>query len=559
MASFGRLFAALALACLAGCGGGGNGGTSPFGGGSSATSTATDLIVDTSSVQLANTASSTVTITATAVDASRVVVAGAPIKMSADNGGVLTQGSATTDSSGKVSGTLAIGSDRANRIITVTVTSGSVTKTAAIQVVGTKISSTLVPPVVAPAAAGQVQYRVVDQTGTPMAGQTITVSAAGLAPATATGTTGTSGDYVFNYTAPATAGSFTVSAAVGGVTDVQTISVKAASSVPSVTQAITSASVSANPSVVAVNPVGSTANRAQIRALFLAAGNVPVPNVRVKFDLAGDVNAVGGSLSTGSNVLYSDANGVVTTSYIPGTRSSPTNGVTLRACYGTTDTDPNLLNCTTSAGVTLTVVSEPLGVSIGTNALITVDVLTYTKQFVVTVADAAGNAMSDVQLSASLDLRQYRKGHYVLVGEAWVKADATASGDAAICINEDRNRNGVLEGSEDDAAVTGYPTVGGNGNGRLDPGRSDVTVRLLSSTTDAKGQAVVEVTYAQSFGSWVDAVLTVAASGVAGTEGRASFALSPIPVDAAAIKDVAVPPAFVLSPYGLSTSCRDAL
>lgn len=555
---------------LAACGGGGssNAGSSPLGTGSgggtggsgSGGPVAADLILNASATQLSNTASSTVTVTVTAVDASRVVVAGVAVQLSADNGGVLTQSAPSTDASGTVTGTLSIGGDRSNRTITVTAVSGAVTKTAVIQVVGTKVTSTVVPAVVAPSAAAQVQYRVVDQTGNPMVGLPITVSAAGLTPATASGTTGSNGDYVFSYTAPATPGSFSVAATVGGVTDTQTVSVQAASSVPAVALPIASASVSANPSVVSVNVVGGTANRSEIRALFLAAGNVPVPNVRVKFDLAGDANAVGGSFSTGNNVLYSDANGVVTTAYVAGTRSSPTNGVTVRACYGTSDGDPNLLNCTTPipATVKLTVVSEPLGVSIGTNALIVVNPLTYTKQFVVTVADAAGNAKADVQLSASIDLPQYRKGHYVVSGAAWVKADASPTGDAAICINEDRNRNGVLEATEDDRTIADYPTVGGNGNGRLDPGRSDVTVRLLAPTTDANGQAIVEVTYAQSFGSWVDAVLTVAASGVSGTEGRASYVLAPVPVDSAAIKKVDTPPAFVVSPYGQSSNCRDA-
>ena len=51
-----------------------------------------------------------------------------------------------------------------------------------------------------------------------MVGLPITVSAAGLTPATAGGTTGSNGDYVFAYTAPATPGSFSVAATVGGDT-----------------------------------------------------------------------------------------------------------------------------------------------------------------------------------------------------------------------------------------------------------------------------------------------------------------------------------------------------
>ena len=218
------------------------------------------------------------------------------------------------------------------------------------------------------------------------------------------------------------------------------------STVPVVTATIASASVSANPSVVAVNPTGTEANRSEIRVLFLGANNLPVPNVRVNFDLNGDPNSIGGKFTTGSTVLYSDANGVVTTAYVPGSRSSPTDGVTIRACYGKSDTDANLLTCGTSKLVTLTVTSEPLGVTIGTNELIIVNELTYQKKFVVSVSDSAGVAKPDVNVVVSLDLPNYRKGQYGISVSKWVKTGVpNPPGDAAICANEDTNRNGVLE------------------------------------------------------------------------------------------------------------------
>lgn len=185
-----------ALAVLAACGaGGGDAGSSPFGnnggggGGGTPTPTAADLIVDASGAQLANTASSTINFTVTAVDASRVIVAGAAVSVAADNDGVVTQSAGTTDSNGKITASLGIGGNRANRLITVTFTSGGVVKTATVQVRGTQITGTLVPAVVAPSAAAMVQYRVVDQAGNPMAGQSVSVSATGMNPATATGTT----------------------------------------------------------------------------------------------------------------------------------------------------------------------------------------------------------------------------------------------------------------------------------------------------------------------------------------------------------------------------------
>ncbi len=546
MKSFRTLICLLAAVMVASCGGGGGAaGTPPFGGGGGqppgpVVPTAADLLVDSSASQVPNTSSATVTLTATALDASRVVLAGAGVQMSADNDGVILQNARTTDSSGKVTGTLSIGSNRSNRVITVTVTSGNVTRTVAVQVVGAKITSTLVPAVLAPGASGEVQYRLVDQAGNPMVGQAVSVSAVGLTPAAATGTTGANGDFKFNYTAAAAPGAYRITAVAAGVTDEQTVNVQAVASVPPVTVPILSASVSANPSVVAVNTPGSNANRSEIRALFLTSNNVPVPNVRVRFDLAGDPNSIGGTFTSGTTVLYSDANGVAVSAYQPATRSSPTNGVTVRACYGSSDTDPNFLNCTTNAIVRLTVTADPLGVSIGTNELIVVDELTYTKRFLVSVADSAGNAKADVPLSVSVDLPQYRKGFYTLVGDRWVQTLT------ATCVAEDTNRNGVLETGEDI-----------NANARLDPGRSDVTVRLLQTTTRADGTAAGEIRYAKSFGSWVDAWITVAASGVSGTEGRATYIFAPVPVDAEAIRNKDREPAFIRSPYGVAGSCTN--
>ena len=243
-----------------------------------------------------------------------------------------------------------------------------------------------------------------------------------------------------------------------------------------VTTNIASASVLGKPQRRPVNTTGSESNRSETCVLFLGANNLPVPNVRVKFDLNGDVNSIGGKFTTGSTVLYSDANGVVTTAYVPGSRSSPTDGVSIRACYGKSDTDANLLNCGTFKTVSLTVTSEPLGVTIGTNETIIVNELTYIKKFIVSVADSAGVAKPDVNVVVSLDLPNYRKGKYVIIGTAWEKNGPPPTGDQAICANEDTNRNGVLESGED-----------ANGDGQLWPRKPDVIISLLQSKTRANG------------------------------------------------------------------------
>lgn len=541
-----NLIATASVAVLAACGGGGgSAGTSPFVGGGTGTGGATatsDLIVTLNSAQIANTGSASATVSVTAINSARNTLAGIPVTISADGDAVVSVASPATGTDGVLNAKVTIGSNRGNRLITVTATSGAISKTATLQVVGTTIASVLVPAVIAPSTAGQVQYHVIDQAGNPMSGQSVQIVATGLTPDQAAGTTGANGDFVFSYTSPAVIGPYTVTANIGGKTDAQTLQVQTTSTVPVVPAGTTiaSASVSANPSVVPVNLAGSQSNRSEIRTLFLGSNNLPIPNVRVRFDLNGDVNSIGGTFTTGSTTLFSDANGIVTTAYVPAARSSPTDGVTVRACYGKSDTDPNLINCLTSKIVTLTVTSEPLGVTIGTNEFVIVNELTYVKKFVISVADSAGNAKPDVNLVVSIDLPNYRKGFYTPGMSKWIKTES------AICANEDTNRNGVLEAGEDK-----------NGDGQLWPRKPDVIISLLQSKTRSDGTAEVQITYAKDHGTWVDALITVSASGVSGTEGRASYLVAPVPVDAASINAVTVTPAYVVSPYGIAASCSN--
>ena len=169
-----------------------------------------------------------------------------------------------------------------------------------------------------------------------------------------------------------------------------------------------------------------------------------------------------------------------------------------------------------------------------------VNELTYIKKFVISVADSAGVAKPDVNLVVSIDLPNYRKGFYTPGQSAWIK------NETAICLNEDTNRNGVLEAGEDK-----------NGDGQLWPRKPDVIISLLQSKTRADGTAEVQLTYAKDHGSWVDALITVSASGVSGSEGRATYLVAPVPVDAASIKNVSQSPAYVISPYGIAASCAN--
>lgn len=531
---------------LASCGGGGsNTGDCVFdcgGNGGGGTTTVADLIVTLDKQSLTNSGSDELTATVMAVDSRRVVVSGATVTMSVDEDAVLVAGSTTTDTAGKVTATVSVGADRSNRLVTFTAVSGSLRRTATISVTGSSISASLATTVEPGSLGNVIRYRVLDVNANPLVDQPITVSAPGLTGVT--GVTGSNGDFEFTYTAPAAAGQLVVTAVSAGVSDTQNISVLDPSSdVPVAVGPVTSASVSANPKTVAVNTSGSSTNQTQIRALFQGASNKAIANVRVRFDLAGDPNSIGGTIASGSRKLYSTANGEVTTAYIPGTRSSPTDGVTIRACWDYGDAALDRGECPNAVTTKVTVTSAPISVTLGTNELIEEGELdlTYIKKFVVMVVDSAGVAQEGVTISPVLDLTDYVKGNWVPGTSSWVYAPTQ------VCANEDSNRNGVLDTGEDI-----------NLNSVLEPRKADVSVRMVNGDkTDSSGLAVLQIEYPKNVASWVIYKLTVSGTGISGTEGVASFA-SRLAVPAAAVNSLTASPAFQASPYGDAASCTIA-
>jgi hypothetical protein len=265
----------------------------------------------------------------------------------------------------------------------------------------------------------------------------------------------------------------------------------------------------------------------------------------VRFDLNGDANRVGGTVTSGTNVVYSDDNGVAAAAYVPGTRASPGNGgLTVRACWDYRDFAPG--TCPNATMTTLDVVDQPFSVSPpGFNNLLEIGPSgsDYVKKYVVQVSDNAGNAKAGVQISASLDLTRYFKGEWeVNVDDEWAKVVR------ATCDNEDLNRNFSREiysnGAVEDA----------NGTNTLEPQLAGVVLSFEgSNVTDANGQVKFKITYPQSLASWFEFLIQVTASGIGGTESRSSLS-GVLPVLAEHVSDAKVEPAFRRAPYGVQTS-----
>lgn len=537
---------------------------------------ASDLTLTLSSNSINNSGTPTVTVTATAVGPNRVALEGIPVQLSVtDTSAFVIAPSNQTNASGQVTGTVGIGQDRSDRTITVTATSGTLTRTAAFEVTGTRFAqATAVPSVVAPGATGVVNYELTDVNGNAMPDVAISVTGNGVT--SASGRTNLNGNYTFNYTAPNAPGTtLSIVALAGGIRSV--VNVPVTGSTGSVPAAAVPAARTLNLSadVVSVNTAPTSNNQVSINAFFRDSNNAPVPNVRVLFGVTGDNGT--GTVSSGDNMVLSDASGTASTNYRPGAVSSPTNGVTVRACWKTTDfsAGDTAANCVAAGGqlmtTTLTIVSQPVSISIGTDNTIAIGAsgLTYVKKFVVLVVDSAGNPKADVQVTPSVDLGGFGKGSYSYdaLAQLWVRTLL------ATCPNEDRNRNGVIDTAEDD-----------NGNQALDPRKSDVAIAIVGGTkTDANGVAVLQLEYPQSLGSWVKFKITVTAAGVLSppayyplgvpvtlpslsVDGLAAAGRTTadylatyawLPVSATALSTQSPPPPFVVSPYGsLNGNCK---
>jgi hypothetical protein len=255
----------------------------------------------------------------------------------------------------------------------------------------------------------------------------------------------------------------------------------------------------------------------------------------------------GEAISTGDAVVYSDASGVAEADYIAGTRSSPTNGVSVRACYKATDFTSSA-DCPSQVTATLTVAGTPLSISISDDNKMSKGLgqIAYVKQFLVQVNDAAGVAVKDSIITASVDITHYGKGlwnrTYPLgsvapsvaipslaaalggpTGPAFVAIPSSTTAPGVLpgfipatyfnvwCANEDKNRNGSLDSLEDT-----------NGDGVLQPRKAEIIVSYVSGNkTDQNGQMLIQISYGQNMGGWLAYTLR-ATTGVAGSEGDAS-------------------------------------
>lgn len=506
MKYFRNLFAMAAIALLASCGGGGgSAGTTP--GGTTVTVANFDYVLDKSSIS--NSGADEATLTATALDANNNPVSGVDFKVNVSSG-IYTPTNTTTDTSGKAVGKISMGGNKSNRSITVNMTVGGKAKTESITVTGSDIALSTVPAAPVPGASVVLTVKVVDVNGVGIGNAPVTLSGSlGFKGSVTTDSTGTAKASLS--AAPTAVGTYTVVTAASGVTKTREIQIVGPNgSVPDAVGTISAASLAITPNTIAPNLADSSTNKAALRAVFQDASNRAIKNIRVRFEIVEPSLGAGEQISTGSATVYTDQNGVATADYVAGTRSSPTNGVAIRACYALTDAAIANGACPESRLATMTVASSPLSITLGDNNLLEAgsNSLTYIKKFDVAVADAAGNAVPNAQISASVDLLSYRKA----TGLSVVSNAVTYVGSPATCPNEDKNRNGLLD-------VGAIETEDANSNGIIEPRKADVIISYLSGrVTGANGRATIQVEYPQSVAYWIDYAVKVTTN-VAGSEG----------------------------------------
>jgi hypothetical protein len=585
--SFSKYFVGLVTTiALAACGGGGgSSGTSsnstpvstpPASAASvpvTVASVVADFIFQLDKTSILNTGSDKSVLTVQVLDKNRNVVSGVPVTVAVDSGGVFAASGSTTDSAGKLAGDITIGGDKGNRTINATITVNGIVKVASIVVTGSQIVVTPVPATPSPGQLVILNISTSDSAGAAI--QNAAVTLGGTASASGALTTDVSGLKTATFTAPSVAGTYTVVVTGLGISTTKNIQVVVAggAGIPVAVGPVSSASLSPQPTSIPVNVAGATTNRAILSAKFLTTGNSGLQNMRVRFEILAPALGAGEVISTGDAVVYSDANGDAKADYIAGTRSSPTNGVSVRACYKLTDFT-SAADCPSQVAATLTVAGTPLSISISDDNKLTrgLGEIAYVKQFLIQVNDSAGVAVKDAIITASVDITHYGKGLWnrnyplglvapsianlslaaALNGPTAFRAvpsDTTAPGVLTgyspstyfnvWCANEDKNRNGSLDLLEDT-----------NGDGVLQPRKAEIIVSYVSGNkTDANGQMLVQVSYGQNMGGWLAYTLR-ATTGVAGSEGDASKSYI-----TDVLQDDVVNGSFLTPPFG-SNACN---
>jgi hypothetical protein len=486
--------------------------------------------------------------TVVALDANNNVVPGAVVSVSANNNSIVVPPAKnTTDVSGSYEGIVKSGADKSNRIINIIATINGVSKSLGLQVQGSQLAVTIVPAGATPGQSVTLTVNAKDANNVGVNGVNVNVSGA----VTTALTTDFNGNASVVFAAPSTPGTYNLNALGLGVQAVSSLVVGSSGGggiPPAVIPSGVVPSFAINPTVLSPNTPGSSANQANFRFLILDPANNPIPNVRVRFEKNGTGLGYDGRITTGANTVSTNASGIATGAYIAGIETSPTNGVSFKACYKATDFTSSA-DCPNSVVANMTVAGSAVNISIGDDGALTKSTGVYTQRFAVSVVDSAGRAVVGALVAPSVDITHYGKGLYSQTRTLSVSSSAigfaipdvvttpAVFGAQVSCPNEDTNRSGSVDPSEDI-----------NNNGIIDPKASDVSIAPDSPgilTTDSNGIVLLKVTWLQKVATWLVYRVKVTTS-VSGSESRAESSFPTYFV----VGDDAFAAPFKVPPYG---------
>ncbi|WP_283148190.1 beta strand repeat-containing protein [Silvimonas soli] len=336
-----------------------------------ASATASSLVISSDKTTLKSGSTDQATLTLTALDANNGAMAGIPISVSTKSG-VLSSSTVTTGSNGTATISFSPGQDRTNRTQVISFTSGTVSSSSAVQVVGTKLTATTSNTSIS-ATPQEVDVLVTDGTGAVVPNTVVTFSSSGsgsLAFSAPSATTNTNGIASVNVS----------SKSAGGVT----FNAVALGSTASLTLNSGSGFQFTSPST---NPSATQTNASVTLTVSAPSAS------QVQF-----VSSNGTLGSSGQNhLLVAVSGGVATTTF-----QSSTAGIASISAYDTA-------NPTTSSNITIAVSSAAnSATAISIQALpavlapSTVGGTVNTSTLTVKVTDSGGNGVAGVPVSFSM-------------------------------------------------------------------------------------------------------------------------------------------------------------
>lgn len=493
-------------------------------------------------------ADQTTTVTITAIDANRRALADVPVSLSASSG-VLSGQSDTTDSNGRVTATLGLGSDRGNRDVVITAKSGVVTGTAAVQVAGTTVALTASPPTAQTATTPvEVSASVIDAAKVPLGGVVVSFVTTGGTLSSAVATTDTAGIAKVSLTGVTADAVVTATGANANAR----VDVKAGSTaLPPLSPAginVKDLTVQVNPSVVGPNAAGATTNYAQLDVRVTGdagtALGIPVGNAPVRIRIASTPAFGTLSVDTTTSPVLTNGAGLASARFIAGTSTTGTDQIVVCASVDAVATLPGggAAPCgANEKAAKLTISQQPLFVRISTNNEIQKvnQNLDYEKLFSIYVTDAAGKGVAGAPVSVRLLPRYYYKGSFSYVMGRWGPVLAPTR-----CDNEDTNFNGVLDSGDNNQNMDQF----------LWPGQSAAFTLDNNGVTDSAGFLNLRLRWGQRFSFWAEYQIEARAA-TAGSERLTTYNY----LLSAAEADVTgtATPGFRLSPFGQAAVCTD--